>query len=131
MGTPTNISEIIRKKIADEDYKAAAEEAKAYLESTGLTKMPQGSYLLWMHIEWLNKGLADGAIAENKDSGAFLPVVRVLKTENPVGRRGKKTIFETVEALDMTAFKSFAERYNKYLYAREKEDEEIKTLAYT
>ena len=122
-----SIRMIIEEYKKTRDFKALAENAKKLLKESGFSQLPTGSYWKWMHIEWLNKGLGEKALAENT-YGQFVPIADVLKTTEVVGQRGRESITKEIETLSLLRFLDFANRYNKFCYAQEMESQRTMSL---
>lgn len=87
----------------------AAEAEREFLMDGYVQALP---LFPWIEKEWLEKGIAMGAIIAK--NGQYYPLVKETETEVTTGYRGRVPIVEKKKVIDASAFSLFLYQYKEY-----------------
>lgn len=73
-----------------------------------------------MYKTWFDLAKKEGVIQRN-ECGQWLPAAEVSEEQVATGQRGREVMYEKKKRLNLSRFYEFAERYNLYEQARNKE----------
>ena len=122
------LSQVKSGKSVDQVIKEARKNTpEIYLEK-GIVKLDIGSMWMYMHEDWLKRGISEGALAHNTYN-QVVPVARMIMDDVKVGMHGRKAIYERKEVMSMVIFNNFYERYEAYRHALDKENQANASLA--
>lgn len=123
-----DIKRFIQEKKLSGSREEMAEKIQAHFEEKGIIKLPLGSFWRYMHADWFALAIEERVLSENV-YGMFVPLYNVLEDQEEVGRKGREIIYKTVKRADGARFDNFRQRYEKFLYAQEMEEQSLKQLA--
>ena len=116
---------MLKEKVKEKNWKEASFMARGILEKQGLVKLPLGSYWMWIHKEWLERALKEDILRKNS-YGQCVPVADAITLKEIVGKKGKEDIVTEKEHISIARFLAFANKYEAFCYAKEKEAEQLK-----